>query len=231
MIERQLKNLLTEHKIRKNVITIVTQVLVDIDDPAFKNPTKPVGAFFLKEEADLLTRVNPGWIFKEDPRKRGWRRVVASPVPIDIINRKVIKELARKGNIIIATGGGGIPVYKNADNLLEGIEAVIDKDLASALLAREIEADEFFILTDIPKVYINFNKPGQTAIDSISASEAKMLLDKGEFAEGSMGPKIKAAIEFVTYGGKETIITEAELLSDRSSGTRIKANKGDTNGS
>ena len=223
MIERQMKNLLTENKIRKNVITIVTEILVDINDPAFNNPTKPVGAFFLKEEADLLTRVNPGWIFKEDPRKRGWRRVVASPRPVDIINRKIIKDLAGKGNIIIASGGGGIPVYKDKNNMLQGIEAVIDKDLASALLAKEIEADEFYILTDIPKVYINFHKPDQKPIDNITSEEAKVLMAQGQFAEGSMGPKIQAAIEFVSNGGKQTIITEAESLSDPQSGTRIKA--------
>lgn len=223
MIERQLKNLFIENKIRRNVITIVTEILVDINDPAFKNPTKPVGAFFLKEEADLLAKINPGWIFKEDPRKRGWRRVVASPKPIDIINRKIIKDLAHKGNIIIAAGGGGIPVYKDENNMLRGIEAVIDKDLASSLLAREIQADEFFILTDIPKVYTNFHKPNQKAIDTITADEAQVLLEQGEFAEGSMGPKIQAAIEFVTQGGKETIITEAEMLSDKNGGTRIKA--------
>jgi carbamate kinase len=182
-----------------------------------------VGAFFLKEEAELLAKVNPGWIFKEDPRKRGWRRVVASPRPIDILNRKVIKDLAHKGNIIIASGGGGIPVYRDEHNMLQGIEAVIDKDLASSLLATEIGADEFFILTDIPKVYIHFNKPNQTAIDSITVDEAKVLMEQGEFAEGSMRPKIEAAIEFVNGGGKETIITEAGMLADKNSGTRIKA--------
>lgn len=223
MIERQLKNLLAENRIRKNVVTVVTQVLVDKDDPAFSNPTKPVGAFFLKEEADLLSRVNPNWQFKEDPRKRGWRRVVASPTPVDILNRKIIKDLSRKGNIVIAAGGGGIPVYKDENNFLQGVEAVIDKDLASALLAGEIEADELFILTDVPKVYVNFHKPDQRSIDTISVPHLQQLLDQGEFAEGSMGPKIRAAINFINNGGKETIITDAEMLSDLNSGTRIKA--------
>jgi carbamate kinase len=223
MIERQLKNLLAENRIRKNVVTVVTQVLVDKDDPAFSNPTKPVGAFFLKEEADLLTRVNPNWQFKEDPRKRGWRRVVASPDPVDILNRKIIKDLSRKGNIVIAAGGGGIPVYKDDNNFMQGVEAVIDKDLASALLAGEIEADELFILTDVPKVYVNFHKPDQRSIDTISVTHLQQLLDQGEFAEGSMGPKIRAAINFINNGGKETIITDAEMLSDLNSGTRIKA--------
>jgi len=142
MIERQIKNILSDHKIRKNVVTIVTQILVDINDPAFKEPTKPIGAFYLKEEAELLTRSN-NFIFKEDPRKRGWRRVVPSPEPEEIMNKKIIKDLVKKGNIVIAAGGGGVPVYKGTDKKLYGVEAVIDKDLASSLLAREIGADAF----------------------------------------------------------------------------------------
>ncbi|MCX8105700.1 MAG: carbamate kinase [Ignavibacterium album] len=220
MIERQMKNILTENKIRKNVVTLVTQVLVDKDDPAFQNPSKPIGPFYLKEEADLLARVN-NFIFKEDARKRGWRRVVASPQPKDIINKKIIKELVRKGNIVIAAGGGGVPVYQDKNKMLHGIEAVIDKDLASALLAYEIEADEFFILTDVPKVYINFNKPNQQQLDFIKVSEAKKYYEAGEFGAGSMGPKILAAINFVENGGKETVITESTQLGDPSCGTRI----------
>ncbi len=124
MIERQMKNILTENKLRKNVVTLVTQVLVDKDDPAFENPSKPIGPFYLKEEADLLARIN-NFVFKEDARKRGWRRVVASPQPKDIINKKIIKELVRKGNIVIAAGGGGIPVYQDKNKMLHGVEAVI----------------------------------------------------------------------------------------------------------
>ncbi len=220
MIERQMKNILTENKLRRNVVTLVTQVLVDKDDPAFQNPSKPIGPFYLKEEADLLARVN-NFIFKEDARKRGWRRVVASPQPKDIINKKIIKELVRKGNIVIAAGGGGVPVYQDKNKMLHGIEAVIDKDLASALLAYEIEADEFFILTDVPKVYINFNKPNQQQLDFIKVSEAKKYYEAGEFGAGSMGPKILAAINFVENGGKETVITESTQLGDPSCGTRI----------
>lgn len=220
MIERQMKNILTENKLRKNVVTLVTQVLVDKDDPAFQNPSKPIGPFYLKEEADLLARVN-NFVFKEDARKRGWRRVVASPQPKDIINKKIIKELVRKGNIVIAAGGGGVPVYQDKNKMLHGVEAVIDKDLASALLAYEIEADEFFILTDVPKVYINFNKPNQQQLDFIKVSEAKKYYDAGEFGAGSMGPKILAAISFVENGGKETVITESTQLGDPACGTRI----------
>ena len=220
MIERQMKNILHENKIRKNVVTVVTQVLVDINDPAFNEPSKPVGGYYLKEEADLLARVN-NFVFKEDPGKRGWRRVVPSPKPLDIINKKVIKDLVKKGNIVIAAGGGGVPVYKNEKKELDGVEAVIDKDFASSLLAKEIGADAFFILTDVDKVFINFKKPDQRPLDVITVEEAENYFAEGQFAKGSMGPKILAAIEFVKGGGKETIITEATQLGDPDCGTKI----------
>jgi len=220
MVERQLRNILAEKKIRRNVVTVVTQVLVDKNDPAFENPTKPVGAFYLKEEADLLARAN-NLIFKEDSGKRGWRRVVASPEPKDVLNKKIIKDLVKKGNIVIAAGGGGVPVYRDEKKHLHGIEAVIDKDLASALLSYEIDADDFFILTDVAKVYLNYNKPGQTALDKITVEQAEQYLKEGHFAAGSMGPKIKAAIHFIRNGGKETIITESKQLGNPDSGTKI----------
>lgn len=224
MIERQVVNLFKEYKIKKNVVTLVTQVLVDKDDPAFQNPSKPVGAFYLKEEADLLARVN-NFVFKEDPRKRGWRRVVPSPKPQDILNKKIVKDLVSKGNIVIASGGGGVPVYLNGDKKLYGVEAVIDKDLASALLANEIGAEAFYILTDVPKVYIRFNKPDQKALDVITVDEAQKYYDDGEFAAGSMGPKILAAISFVKNGGKETVITESTMLGNPDGGTRIVSSR------
>ncbi|MFH0734494.1 MAG: carbamate kinase [bacterium] len=224
MIERQMKNILTEYKIKKNVVTLVSQVLVDINDKAFEVPTKPVGAYYLKEEADLLTKSN-GFVFKEDPRKRGWRRVVASPKPLDIVNKKIIKDLTRKGNIVIAAGGGGVPVYLDENKYLQGIEAVIDKDLASALLAREIGADAFIILTDVPYAYINFNTKDQQKLDYVTLDEAKKYYAEGQFASGSMGPKITAAINFVENGGKETIITEAKQLTNINCGTHIIQNK------
>lgn len=220
MIERQLINLLKELKIKKNVVTLVTQVLVEQNDPAFQNPTKPVGAFYLKEEADLLAKVN-NFVFKEDARKRGWRRVVPSPQPKDILNQKIVKDLVKKGNIVIAAGGGGVPVYRGEDKKLYGVEAVIDKDLASSLLANEIGADAFFILTDVPKVYINFHKPDQKALDVITVDEAQKYFEEGQFAAGSMGPKILAAINFIKNGGKETVITESTMLKDPNSGTKI----------
>lgn len=221
MIERQILNILNEKKVKRNVVTLVTQVLVDKDDPAFQNPTKPVGKFFLKEEAELLSKAN-NWVFKEDARKRGWRRVVASPQPKRIVNKEIVEALARKGNIVIAAGGGGIPVVEN-NNELHGVDAVIDKDLASALLANQIGADAFFILTDVAKVSINFQKPNAKELDKLSVRQATKYLKAGEFGSGSMGPKIQAAISFIKNGGKEAIITESTQLLNPNAGTRIVA--------
>lgn len=222
MIERQIENILLENKIRKNVVTVITQVVVDKNDPAFLEPTKPVGRFYLKEEAELLAR-SGGFIFKEDSGKRGWRRVVPSPEPKEIVNKKTIRDLVSQGNIVIAAGGGGVPVYRDENKNFNGVEAVIDKDLASSLLAKEIGADAFFILTDVPNVYLNFHKPNQTKLEKLSASEAEEYFERGEFADGSMGPKILAAIRFVNGGGKETIITESTQVSNQDFGTRIVA--------
>ncbi len=221
MIERQILNILNEKKVKRNVVTLVTQVLVDKDDPAFQNPTKPVGKFFLKEEAELLSKAN-NWVFKEDARKRGWRRVVASPQPKRIVNKEIVEALAKKGNIVIAAGGGGIPVVEN-NNELHGVDAVIDKDLASALLANQIGADAFFILTDVAKVSINFQKPNAKELDKLSVRQATKYLKAGEFGLGSMGPKIQAALSFIKNGGKEAIITESTQLLNPNAGTRIVA--------
>lgn len=221
MIDRQMRNALSKTNLRRNVVAIITETLVDINDPAFQNPTKPIGPYYLKEEADLLAKAN-NWVFKEDARKRGWRKVVASPKPIDIMNKKVIKDLVKHGHIVIAVGGGGIPVYLHADTkYLEAIEAVVDKDLASSVLAREIKADRLYIVTDVPKVFINFNKPDQKALDQITSSEARKYLESGEFPAGSMGPKILAAVEFVESGGTEAIITSEAELQNENCGTRI----------
>ncbi len=221
MIDRQMRNALSKTELSKNVIALITEVLVDISDPAFNNPTKPIGPYYLKEEAELLAKAN-NWVFKEDPRKRGWRKVVASPKPIDIINKQVVADLVEKGHIVIAAGGGGIPVYFHEDTkYLEAIEAVIDKDLASALLARAINADRFYIVTDVPKVFINFNKPNQKAVDHLTVDEAKKYFDEGEFPAGSMGPKILAAVDFVEHTGKEAVITREEDIEKEDCGTRI----------
>lgn len=223
MIEQQMRNVLESKNIDKDIITLVTQVLVDKSDPAFSNPTKPVGPFYTREEADQLIARN-GWFFNEDPRKRGWRRVVASPKPTRINNVRTIEKIARDGQIVVTVGGGGIPVFYVESNKLQGIDAVIDKDLASSLLAANIHADEFYILTDVPKAFINFHKPDQQALDTITVAEAHEYLAQGQFAEGSMAPKIRAAIQFVENGGKECIITEATQLGIEGAGTRIIRN-------
>lgn len=223
MIEMQMMNALNSVGIKKPVVTLLTQVEVDKNDPAFSNPTKPIGKFYSYEEAQQFQK-EQGWVMKEDPKKRGYRRVVASPKPKDILKKDLIRKLAEEGYIVIACGGGGIPVYRNDDGNLEPMEAVIDKDLASSLLARQINADAFYILTDVPKVCINFMKPNQKEIDMLSTAEAKKLLEEGQFPAGSMGPKIEAAIEFVEATGNEMIITEARELQNPNCGTKIYKN-------
>lgn len=222
VIEQQLRNVLEAHKLEKDIITIITEVLVDKDDPAFINPTKPVGPFYTKEEADKIAH-ETGSVFKKDPRNRGYRKVVASPKPLVIGNRKSIATLANDGQIVIAVGGGGIPVFYVEPNKLQGIDAVIDKDLASALLAKQINADEFIILTDVPKVCLNFSTVFEVRLDSVSVSDARKYLEEGQFTEGSMAPKIRAAIDFVENSGHDALITEAHQLGKPGGGTRIHA--------
>ncbi|MBI4645502.1 MAG: carbamate kinase [Bacteroidia bacterium] len=220
VLEQQLRNVLEQRGLDRDIITIITQVLVDKDDAAFKKPTKPIGPFYNKDEADKISKTT-GAIFHENPRGRGWRRVVASPVPYRIANRQSIGKLARDGQIVIAIGGGGIPVYYVKPNELRGIEAVIDKDLASSLLAIQIQADEFIILTDIPKVCINFRKPDEKTLDVLNVDDAKLYLKKGQFTEGSMAPKVRACIQFVEFTGKEALITESSHLTKEGAGTRF----------
>ncbi len=220
IIEQQLKNVLEAYDMERDIITITTQVLVNKDDPAFSNPTKPVGPYYTKEEADAMS-MESGATFAEDARGRGWRKVVASPTPLVILNKKTIEKIAREGQIVIAVGGGGIPVFKVSQNKLQGIDAVIDKDLASSLLASQINADKFFILTDVPKVCLDYNKPTERTIDRMTIAEAKRYLDEGQFPEGSMGPKIRAAIHFVEHSGKDTIITKTTMLGIDNGGTRV----------
>ena len=219
MIELGLNRVLVQEKIQRNVITLVTQVVVDKDDPMFQNPTKPVGPYYTKEQADAYA-AETGAVYKEDPKGRGWRKVVASPKPVGIQNVDIVKRLADEGNIIVTVGGGGIPVIER-DGIHYGVEAVIDKDLASAMTAIKIGADEFYILTDVPKVYINFRKENEKALDTITVAEAKQYLAEGHFTEGSMAPKIRAAVLFVEATGHEAIITEATKLGDPTCGTRI----------
>lgn len=220
IIEQQLRNVLEANNMERDIITLITEVLVEKDDPAFSNPTKPIGPYYTKEEVEILKKEGKS-VFAEDPKGRGWRKVVASPVPTRIGNRKSIEKLARDGNIVISVGGGGIPVFYVEPNKLEGIDAVIDKDLASALLATQIHADEFFILTDVPNVCINFNKPNEIKLEKLTINDAKKYLAEKQFTEGSMAPKIRACIQFVENGGKEAIITEAGQLHNPAAGTRI----------
>lgn len=219
MIEMGLGKVFAKEGIKRNVVTLVTQVEVDKDDPMFQNPTKPVGPYYTKEEAERFA-AETGASYKEDPKGRGWRKVVASPKPIAIQNVDIVKRLADEGNIVITVGGGGIPVVEK-NGSLGGVEAVIDKDLASAMTAIDIKADEFYILTDVPKVYINFRKENEQALDTITVEQAKQYLAEGHFTEGSMAPKVRAAVLFVEATGHEAIITEATRLGDPTCGTRI----------
>jgi len=221
MIERNLKNILIKEGIDKNIISIVTQVVVDKDDPAFNNPTKRVGKIYTKEQADELA-AKKGWVFKQSPKAdNAWRRVVPSPEPKEIMNEKLVEDLVRAGNIVIAAGGGGIPVYYDENGLIQPLEAVIDKDNASSLLASNIGADEFYILTDVPFVYADYNKPTQRVLEFLDAADTRKYLEQGTFGEGNMAPKIRAALRFVENGGKKSVITEATKLEDKSIGTRI----------
>ena len=224
MLERAIINELRRHSIDKEVITLVTQVLVDRNDPAFERPTKPVGPFYTKFRASELARVKK-WTMVEDAG-RGYRKVVPSPKPIDVIPKWIIRDLVQAGRIVIAAGGGGIPVILNGRGLYEGIEAVIDKDYAASLIAREVKVDLFIILTGIERVYLNFGKPDQAGIPVMTVFEARGHLDQGQFPPGSMGPKIRAAIEYIQAGGREVLITSADHLKAAlfgRSGTRIVA--------
>lgn len=224
MIERMLLNVLKKHNIKKEVVTLITQVVVDKDDEAFKNPTKRVGTIYNKEQADQLAK-DKGWEFKEEIKvKDGWRRVVPSPVPISISNENVIKTLADQGTIVIAAGGGGVPVYIDEVGDVRPSEAVIDKDLASSLLGARIGADEFYVLTDVPYIYLNFGQPNQEIAEFLDKKDTEKHLANGMFAEGSMAPKIRAALNFIEKGGKMSIITEATKLEDMKYGSKITMN-------
>jgi len=211
MIAQTLKNILATEHIEKDVSSIVTQVLVDKNDPAFHNPSKPIGPFYTKEKADTFIK-EKGWSMVEDAG-RGWRRVVPSPEPLEIIEIRAIKNLIKDNNITIAAGGGGIPVIKEKDKL-KGVEGVIDKDRASALLAIELDADEFIILTAVEKVFVNFNKPNQQAISSMTVKQAMQYMQEGHFSKGSMLPKIEACINFVQKTGRPALITDLTNLVD-----------------
>lgn len=207
-----------------HVATVITQMEVDPQDPAFKNPTKPIGAFYSEEEAKKLMAENPGMVFKEDAG-RGWRQMVASPKPIDIVEKDSILNLLDHEFIVIACGGGGIPVIKDADGDYEGVPAVIDKDFASAKLAELVDADYLFILTAVDRVCINFGKPNQEELKEITVEKARALSAEGHFAPGSMLPKVEAAIKFAeSKKGRRAVIASLEkapLAMKGESGTVI----------
>lgn len=216
MIEQSLQNCLHKNGIDREVLTIITQVVVDKNDPSIQNPSKPVGPFYTKEQADKL-KAEYGWTIVEDAG-RGYRQVVPSPIPKEIVPFKTIKTLVEAGQIVISCGGGGVPVYIQEDGTFEGVDAVIDKDFASGLLAKEIDADLLVILTGVDKVAINYGKENQADLDTLSVLEAKKYFDEGQFPKGSMGPKIQAAIRFIEQGGNKVLITSIERIVDAFAG-------------
>lgn len=222
MIEQSLQNKLQKLGIERDIVTIVTQVIVDPNDPSIISPTKFIGPYYNKKQAVNLAKMY-NWIIKEDSG-RGYRRVVPSPIPKKIVNSRIIRQLVDQGVIVIAAGGGGIPVYVEVDGTFEGVDVVIDKDRASAVLAIDIHARILVILTNVENVYLNYNKPNQIKLEKITVSEAEKFLNEGQFPQGSMGPKIEAAVHFLKSGGEEVIITslgkaKEAVLGD--AGTRI----------
>lgn len=221
MIERMFRNVLNEHHIEKNVVCLITQVIVDREDPAFSDPQKRIGKIYNADQAADLSK-SKGWIFREEVKvEGGFRRVVPSPQPVRIMNEKIIRDLARSGNIVIAAGGGGVPVYLDENNDVRTTEAVVDKDLASSLLASSIGADEFYILTDVPYIYINYKKPNQEIKEFLNYKDALRYLNEGQFSKGSMAPKVLACLNFIKAGGRKSVITEAFKLADKKYGSKI----------
>jgi len=222
-IQQALDNEFRKRGISMTAATVVTQILVDKKDQAFIKPAKPIGQFYTAEESELLKSAHPEWSMMEDAG-RGFRRVVASPLPQKIVELGAIKALIAGGFCVIAAGGGGIPVVLSSEGQIEGIDAVIDKDFASALLAYNLNADVFIISTGVKEVCLNYGKPNQKTLTRLTSSEARQYMDEGHFAPGSMAPKIKAALNFLDLGGSEVIITCPENLKDavlKGSGTHI----------
>jgi carbamate kinase len=222
MLENQLRNRLNEEQLAKEVVTVLTEVEVARDDPAFSNPTKPVGPYFTAYRANLLMQ-EQGWQMVEDAG-RGWRKVVPSPRPTRILDVDAVRRLLEGGAVVVAAGGGGIPVYRDVGGYYRGVEAVIDKDYTASLLAQGLNADLFIILTQVPQVAENFGRPNQRWLDTLTVARAKEMLERNQFPPGSMGPKVRAAIGFVEKTGKEVLITDAEHLKDalaRTSGTYV----------
>jgi carbamate kinase len=210
MIQKALLNEFRERGITKKVTTVVTQAVVDRNDPSFEHPSKPIGTFMTEKEA-LANQKEFGWHVTEDAG-RGFRRVVPSPIPKELIELDVVKILVKKGYVVVAVGGGGIPVIRNEQGEIEGVEAVIDKDHASSLLARQLGADTFIISTSIDAAYVNFGKENQKSISQATLAEMKRYLTEGHFKAGSMKPKIESIIQFLEGGGKKAVITSPENL-------------------
>jgi carbamate kinase len=218
MFQKALHNEFKKRSIQKNAATIVTQTIVDKDDPAFQNPTKPIGSFMDEDRAKTRAE-KEGWTVVEDAG-RGWRRVVPSPKPEAIVEADVIQRLIEAGIIVIAVGGGGIPVIEDENGKIKGVEAVIDKDFGSSLLATLIQADLFVISTAVEKVALNFNQPDQCWLDEMTVEEARAYIAEGHFAPGSMLPKVQAIIQYLKNGGKQALITNP--------GNIVAALKGET---
>lgn len=224
MFQKALHNKFRQRSLNRQTVTLVTQLLVDSDDPAFDQPTKPVGSYMDETTAKEIAKAQ-GWQIMEDSG-RGWRRVVPSPMPSKIIELDIINSLVDSGYVLIACGGGGIPVIEDQDGNLQGVEAVIDKDIASAMLANDIHAEYLIISTAVPKVAINFNTPKQEWLDELTIADANKLIREGQFGKGSMEPKIQAAISFVENGGERAIITDPLHLTaaiNGEAGTQIIA--------
>ena len=221
-LQQALENEFRRRRLKRSVVTIITQTLVHRDDPAFAKPSKPIGEFYTREQAEERMRVEQ-WTMAEDAN-RGWRRVVASPRPQRIIEADVVRHLVKDGYVVVAAGGGGIPVVADDQGMLSGVPAVIDKDLASAVLAGQIGADRLVIATSVNKVCLNFGQPGQKALDEITVTQARQFMAEGHFAAGSMLPKVEACVAFIQRGGREAVITSPADLSlalDGESGTRF----------
>ncbi len=212
MIEQTMQNKLADRGINRPVVTLLAQVLVDKDDPSIQNPTKYVGPFYKEKDIQRL-KEERGYSIKEDPG-RGFRRVVPSPQPRKVIEAETIKQLVSQGVLVVTVGGGGIPVYYENGGYLEGVDAVIDKDKASAVLAREINAEMLFILTAVDKVALNYKKENQVDLDRLTVSEAKQYLEEGQFPAGSMGPKIEAAVDFLQHGGQRVLICSVDRIRE-----------------
>ena len=213
ILQEELLNHLRMHRTGKYVVTMITQVLVNSKDSAFNNPTKPVGPFYPEENIEQMQSENPEWVMVEDAG-RGYRRVVPSPVPERVLQSHMIRSLVYSGSVVIAGGGGGIPVVKDDKGKYSGVEAVVDKDLTSAVLSNDVKADVFILLTGVDKVYLHFGSKEQEGLSNMTYSQAKQFLRDGHFPPGSMGPKISAALQYLENGGRKVIITNAESLED-----------------